>query len=136
MIAEIKQKSGVIRVAPKTCQIEGCKRETSHRCMNCYKWICEKHSHNGFYPSLCPECAKIPQSKHETETVITINKASPYAVIYTEERPWIKKLTKHKHAEMIREYKDDRGMTYAFEFIVDKNCISLTMKPRVRYDKL
>jgi len=126
----------MIKPAPKTCEIEKCNREPVNRCGNCYKWICEKHTHNGFFPSLCPECARIPQSKHETETVIVINKASPFATIYTEEKPWIKKLTKHKHADMIREYRDEKGRLYGMEFIVDKRCISLTMKPRERYDKL
>lgn len=123
-----------VKLTPQTCQIEGCNKPVHSRCSNCLRWICKDH--NGKKPLLCSECAEIPESKFEKETVIVIPAASPYAFITTSERPWIRKLSRMKSAELLNELKDTKGRTYAYEFAVDKRCISLSARPRARYDKL
>ena len=83
---------------------------------------------------LCSDCSKIPESKREKETVIVLPASSPYAFITTGERCWIRKLSKLKDAELLEEFRDGKGRVHAVKFAIDKRYITLTSKPRKRYD--
>ena len=124
----------MLKPAPEHCQFPGCKGKVVARCSNCLRYICERHK--GDIPLLCSECSKIPESKREKETVIVIPSASPYAFIFTMERPWMRKLSSLKHAELLEEFRDNKGRVYGAKFAIDKRCISLHSRPRKRYDKL
>ena len=127
-----KEEAGMIKKPREICEYEGCKGKVVMRCSNCLRYVCEKHS--GDLPLLCEECSKIPESKRERETIIVLPASSPYAFITTGERCWIRKLSKLKDAELLEEFRDGKGRVHAVKFAIDKRHITLTSRPRKRYD--